>query len=318
MKAIIQDRYGDTGVLDFRDVDRPAVGAGGVLVRVRAAAVSPADWHSMTGRPYLMRAMGFGVRRPNVRVRGWDLAGTVEAVGAGVPEFRPGDEVYGSCAGSFAEYAVAPRGQLAHKPAHLTFEQAAAVPTSGYTALQGLRDVAAGQQVLVIGAGGGVGSLAVQIAKAAGATVTGVCGTAKVDLVRALGADEVVDDTRDEIPGGRFDLILDTAGGRPLSMLRRALTADGSLVIVGAEGGGRWLQGFDRQVRAVLLSPFVRQTLRSLMATNRPEDLATLTRMLTSGELTPVVGRTYALSDAAAAIDHLMEGHAYGKLVLTA
>jgi len=272
----------------------------------------------MTGRPYLMRAMGFGVRRPKVRIRGWDLAGTVEAVGADMPEFRPGDEVYGSGAGSFAEYAVAPRGQVAHKPAHLTFEQAAAVPTSGYTALQGLRDVAAGQQVLVIGAGGGVGSLAVQIAKAAGATVTGVCGTAKVDLVRALGADEVVDDTRDEIPGGRFDLILDTAGGRPLSMLRRALTADGSLVIVGAEGGGRWLQGFDRQVRAVLLSPFVRQTLRSLMATKRPEDLATLTRMLTSGTLQPVVGRTYALSDAAAAIDHLMEGHAYGKLVLTA
>jgi NADPH:quinone reductase-like Zn-dependent oxidoreductase len=324
MKAIVQDVYGSADVLELREVDRPSVGQDEVLVRVCAAGVDPGVWHLMTGEPYLVRAMGFGLRRPKVAVRGRDLAGVVETVGARVTRFRPGDEVYGTCeGGSFAEYASAPEQRLAPKPANVSFEQAAVTPISGVTALQGVRDcgrVQPGQQVMVIGATGGVGSFAVQIAKAFGATVTGVCSTAKADLVRSLGADGVIDYTRDEIDrdGARYDIVIDTAGNRPLSLLRRAMTPHATLVLVGGEhGGGRVFGGFDRQFRAPLVSMFVKQRLRGLIAKERAEDLQTLTGLIESGVITPVIDRTYALAEAPDAIRYLAEGHAAGKVVIT-
>jgi NADPH:quinone reductase-like Zn-dependent oxidoreductase len=324
MKAIVQDGYGSAEVLELRDIGRPAIGAEEVLVKVRAAGVDPGVWHLMTGQPYLVRAMGFGLRRPKVAVRGRDLAGVVEAVGAGVTRVRPGDEVYGTCErGSFAEYAAAPQQRLAARPANVSFEQAAAAPVSGVTALQGVRDVGRvqpGHQVLVIGAAGGVGSFAVQIAKAFGAAVTGVCGPAKADLVRSLGADGVIDYTREEVDrdGARYNVVIDTAGNRPLSLLRRAMTAHGTLVLVGGEhGGGRVLGGFDRQLRAPLVSLFVGQRLRALIAKERAADLEALTRLIESGSVTPVIDRSYPLADAPDAIRYLAEGHAAGKVVIT-
>jgi NADPH:quinone reductase-like Zn-dependent oxidoreductase len=324
MKAITQDVYGGPGVLGLRDIERPSIGDDVVLVQVRAAGVDPGVWHLMTGLPYLLRAMGFGLRRPKVAVRGRDLAGVVVAVGARVTRFRPGDEVYGTCeSGSFAEYAAAPEKQLALKPAGLSFEQAAVVPISGTTALQAVRDagrVQPGQRVMVIGAGGGVGSFVVQIARAYGATVTGVCSTSKAELVRSLGAEDVIDYTRDEVDrhGARYDVVIDTAGNRPLSLLRRALTPRGTLVVVGGEhGGGRLLAGFDRQLRAPLLSLFVKQRLGALVAKERAEDLDALTRLIESGAVTPVIDRTYPLSEAADAIRYLADGHAAGKIVVT-
>ncbi len=324
MRAIVQDVYGSADVLELRDIDRPPIGDDEVLVQVRAAGVDPGVWHLMTGEPYLLRAMGFGLRKPKVAVRGRDLAGVVEAVGAQVTRFRPGDEVYGTCeGGSFAEYAAAAQQRLASKPANASFEQAAAVPISGVTALQGVRDcgrVQPGHQVMVIGAAGGVGSFAVQIAKASGATVTGVCSTAKADLVRSLGADDVIDYTHDEIDrdGGRYDVVVDTAGNRPLSLLRRAMTPHGTLVLVGGEhGGGPLLGGFDRQFRAPLVSMFVGQRLRGLVAKERAEDLDAMTRLIESRAVTPVIDRTYALADAPDAIRYLAGGHATGKVVVT-
>jgi NADPH:quinone reductase-like Zn-dependent oxidoreductase len=323
VKAIVQDGYGSADVLQLRDIGRPSVGDGDVLVQVRAAGVDPGVWHLMTGEPYLVRAMGFGLRKPKVAVRGRDVAGVVEAVGGRVTRFRPGDEVYGTCeSGSFAEYAAAPEARLAAKPGNVSFEQAATVPISGVTALQAVRDcgrLQPGEQVMVIGAAGGVGSFAVQIAKAFGARVTGVCSTSKADLVRSLGADDVIDYTNDEIDrnGARYDVVIDTAGNRPLSLLRRALTPHGRLVVVGGEhGGGRVLGGFDRQLRAPLVSMFVGQRLRGLIAKERAEDLETLTQLIESGSLTPVIDRTYALADAPDAIRHLAEGHAAGKAVV--
>jgi NADPH:quinone reductase-like Zn-dependent oxidoreductase len=244
MKAIVQDSYGSADVLELREVERPEVGDDDLLLSVHAAGVDPGVWHLMTGLPYLVRVMGFGLRAPRTRVRGGDVAGRVEAFGRNVKGFRAGDEVFGVCDGSFAEYASAREEKLAPKPANLTFSQAAAVPTSASTALQGLRDgggVQAGQKVLVIGAAGGVGSFAVQIARALGAEVAGVCSPTKVDLVRSLGAERVIDYTREDFAEGgqRYDVILDTAGNRPLSRLRRALAPRGTLVIVGGEGGGR-------------------------------------------------------------------------------
>ncbi|MGA3564086.1 NAD(P)-dependent alcohol dehydrogenase [Melissospora conviva] len=325
MKAIVQDGYGPADVLELRDIDRPSVGDDEVLVRVRAAGVDPGVWHLMTGRPYLLRAVGFGLRRPKVPVRGRDLAGVVEAVGARVTRLRPGDEVYGTCeSGSFAEYATARQDRLAIKPANLSFEQAAVTPISGMTALQGLRDCAGlrpGQRVMVIGAAGGVGSFAVQIAKAFGATVTGVCSTAKVDLVGSLGAADVIDYTRSRIDGNgaRYDVIIDTAGNRPVSLLRRALTPRGTLVLVGGEnGGGRLLAGYDRQMlRAPLMSIFTSQRLRNMMAKEHAADLEELRRLIDSGAVTPVIDRAYPLADAADAIRHLAQGHAAGKTVVT-
>src|SRR5215208_869696 len=245
MNAIVQDKYGSADVLEFRDVEKPQPGDDEVLIRVHAAGVDPGVWHLMTGLPYLVRLMGFGLRKPKIRIRGSDAAGTVEAAGKNVIRLKQGDQVYGTCDGSFAEYACAKAERFAPKPANLSFEQAAAVPISGMTALNGLRDAGKlqpGQKVL-IGAAGGVGSYAVQLAKAFGAAVTGVCSTSKAELVQAIGADEVIDYTREDFTDStrHFDLILDTAGRRPLSQLRRALRPQGTLVIVGGEGGDRWL-----------------------------------------------------------------------------
>lgn len=319
MKAIVQDRYGSPDVLELRDVERPSPGGGEVLVRVHATGVDAGVWHLTTGQPYLLRLLGFGLRGPKVPVRGLDFAGTVEEVGDGVTRVRPGDEVFGVCEGAFAELAVAKQDLVAPKPGRLSFEQAAAVLVSGGTALQALRDVGRvrpGQRVLVIGAAGGVGSFAVQLAKAFGADVTGVCSTAKTDLVRTLGADHVVDYTREDFAAQRYDLILDTAGQRSLADLRRALNPRGTLVIVGGEGG-KWLGGIQRVLRAALLNPFVRHRLCGLVSRVRAADLEDLRDLIEAGQLTPALDRTYPLADAAAAIGHLHAGRAAGKVVLT-
>ncbi|MCI4079504.1 NAD(P)-dependent alcohol dehydrogenase [Streptomyces sp. MMS21 TC-5] len=321
MKAIVQDRYGPADVLRLDEVDRPVPGRGEVLVRVHAAAVDQGVWHLVTGLPYALRPV-FGLRAPRVRTPGMDLAGRVEAVGPDVTRVRPGDEVFGSCQGSFAEYACAKEDALAPKPAGLGFEEAATVPVSGVTALKALRDVGrvrAGQRVLVLGASGGVGTYAVQLAKAFGAHVTGVCSTAKTDLVRSIGADEVVDYTQEDPVDGsrRYDLVLDIAGNRPLSRLRRALTARGTLVIVGGEGGGRWLGGNERQLGALLLSPFVGQRLRSLAVMEQHHsDLRTLTELIEDGSVTPVVDRSYPLAEVPDAIRHLRGGQVRGKIAI--
>jgi NADPH:quinone reductase-like Zn-dependent oxidoreductase len=322
MKAVVQDRYGSADVLACRDVEDPAVSVKDVLVRVRAAGCGPDVWHIMTGLPYMAR-LALGLRAPKVGIRGWDVAGTVEAVGESVTGFLPGDEVMGlATSGSFAELAIAAPDKLVPKPARLTFEQAAAVPVSGVTALRAIREVGRvepGQAVLVIGASGGVGTLAVQIAKADGARVTGVCSSTKADLVRSIGADEVIDYTREDFTDGarRWDVIVDTAGRRPLSRLRRALTPKGSLVIVGGDGGGRWTGGFFRGVlRAPLLSLFVRQRLRGLATKERQEDLRALSELIEAGSVTPVVDRVFPLIEASDAIRYLAEGHPRGKVVI--
>jgi NADPH:quinone reductase-like Zn-dependent oxidoreductase len=323
MKAIVQDRYGSADVLELGDVDVPVPKDDEVLLRVHAAGVDPGVWHLMTGLPYLVRIFGYGLRRPKFRVRGRDVAGRVEAVGKDVTEFRPGDEVFGICEGSFAEHACARADKLVPKPAKLTFEQAAVVPISALTALQGVRDrgqVQPGQRVLVIGAAGGVGSFAVQLAKAFGAEVTGVCSTTKADLVRSIGADHVIDYTREEFADGtrHWDLILDTAGNRPLPQLQRALTPKGTLVLVGGEGGGRWLGGFQRQLFwAPIRSPFAGQKLRSLTSKERKEDLETLRELLEAGKVTPVIDRTYPLAEAPEAVRYLAQGHPRGKVAVT-
>jgi NADPH:quinone reductase-like Zn-dependent oxidoreductase len=322
MKAVAQDRYGDADVLALREIQAPVSGDGEVLIRVRAAGVDPGVWHLMTGRPYLVRVMGFGLRAPKVRVRGRDVAGTVETVGRGVRQFKPGDDVYGTVEGSFAEFACAGATRFAAKPGNLTFEQAAAVPISGMTALVAVRDrgkVQPGQRVLVVGAGGGVGSFAVQLAKAMGAHVTGVCSSSKAELVRRIGADDVIDYTREDFTDGerQFDVIIDTAGRRPLSRLRRALAADGVLVMVGGEGGGRWLGGFQRQLGAPARSIGRQQQLIGLRYRETQDLLLSLADLIETGKVTPVIDRTYPLSQAAEAIRYLEQGHAAGKLVLT-
>ena len=325
MKAITQARYGDVDVLEFSDIDQPLPTGNEVLVQVHAAGLHRGDWHVMTGLPYMIRLVvpTLGLRQPKVPVLGMDVAGTVETVGPNVTRFQPGDAVFGWCDGAFAEYAVAPEGQLAAKPAALSFEQAAVVPISGFAALQGLRDVGeikAGQKVLVIGAAGGVGSFAVQLAKAFGAEVTGVASTTQLELVRSIGADEVVDYTREDVTDGtrQWDLILDTAGRRSLSQLRRALTPGGTLVIVGGEGAGRLMGGFTRNLRAPVLSRFVGQRLRMLASKERPEDLQTLRELLEAGKLAPRVGRTYPLGEVPEAMRQMVEGRGRGgKIAIT-
>ncbi|MET8679607.1 NAD(P)-dependent alcohol dehydrogenase [Streptomyces sp. NPDC004647] len=322
MKAIVQDTYGSPDVLELRDTAEPVAGDDDLLVRVHAAGVDAGVWHLMTGMPYLLRIMGYGLRTPKVRVRGMDVAGRVEAVGRNVTRFQPGDEVFGACDGSFAEYACAREDRFAPKPANLSFEQAAAVPISAFTALQGLRDqgrVQPGQKVLIIGAAGGVGAFAVQLAKMFGAHVTGVCSTTKADLVRSIGADEVIDYTSDDFADGarHFDLILDAAGNRSLSHLRRALTPKGTLVIVGGEGGGRWFGGTDRPLRALMLSPFVSQRLRGLISAERTEDLQYLRKIIEDGKVMPVIDRTYPLHEVPEAIRYVHDGHVRGKVVIT-
>jgi NADPH:quinone reductase-like Zn-dependent oxidoreductase len=322
MKAIVQDRYGSADVLEVRDVDVPVMGENDVLVRVRAAGCSPDVWHFMTGKPYFARLM-LGLRRPKITVRGWDVAGTVEAVGRSVTGFEPGDEVMGTADGSFAELAVTTAERLIRKPARLSFEEAAAVAVSGATALRALRDVGRvrpGQRVLIIGAAGGVGTFAVQIAKAFGAHVTGLCSTSKMDLVRSIGADEIIDYTREEFADGtrRWDLIVDTAGRRSLSHLRKGLTPKGTLAIVGGDGGGPWTGGFFRGVlRAPLLSLFVGQRLRPVSPTEKHEDLQTLKELIVAEKVTPVIDRTYPLIEAPDAIRYLAQGHPRGKIVIT-
>jgi len=298
MKAILQDVYGPPEVLHLGDAEQPAVSSSDVLVKVHAAGVDRGTAHLMRGEPYVMRVIGFGFRGPKNRVPGRDVAGTVVQVGSDVAEFRVGDEVFGIAKGSFAEYAAAPASKLVQKPGRLTFEQAAVVPVSATTAMQGLRDVGhvrAGQNVLIIGASGGVGTYAVQLTKAFGAHVTGVCSTAKVDLVRSIGADEVIDYTREDFADGvkRFDLILDTGGNTRLSRLRRALAPKGTLVIVGGEGG-KWT-GVGRQLRAVALSPFLPQRLAMFVNKERHDDLDAVRQLIESGQVTPIVDRTYPL-----------------------
>ncbi|HEY0453375.1 NAD(P)-dependent alcohol dehydrogenase [Actinophytocola sp.] len=323
MRAIVQDEYGEAqDVLRLEQIARPAIADDEVLVRVHAAGVDRGVWHVMAGLPYPIRLAGYGFGAPKDRVRGREVAGRVEAVGKDVTTVAPGDEVYGIGEGSFAQYTTVRQDKIAPKPKNLTFEQAAAAPVSALTALQGLRDsarVRPGQQVLIIGASGGVGTFAVQIAKAFGAEVTGVCSTAKVDLVRSLGADHVIDYTRDDITTGdrHYDVILDIGGHRSLTHLRRALTPHGTLVIVGSETGGRWLGGFDRSLRAPLLSRFVGQTLVALANSENAQDLVALTELIESGKVTPAIDRTYPLSEAPAAVRHMVEGRAHGKIVVT-
>jgi NADPH:quinone reductase-like Zn-dependent oxidoreductase len=320
MRAIVQKAYGSAGVLRLTEIERPEIAVNEVLVDVRAAGVDRGTWHLMMGQPYLMRILGFGFRRPKNVVPGRDVAGTVVEVGSAVTRFKRGDEVFGISRGSFAEYAAAEEDKLDHKPAKLTFEQAAVVPISALTALQGLRDagrVRPGQEVLIIGASGGVGTYAVQLAKAFGAEVTGVCSTAKVELVRSIGADHVLDYTREDFADGshRYDLILDIGGNSRLSRLRRALTPKGTLVMVGGEGA-KWA-GMGRQMRALALSPFVSQRLTMFVNKERHTDLEALQPLIAASRIMPAVDRTYPLAEVPDAMRHLETGQARGKILIT-
>ena len=320
MRAIVQDAYGHADVLRLARIPRPEAADNEVLVRVHAAGLDRGVWHVMTGLPYLGR-LAFGVRKPKEPVLGFDVAGTVVAVGSAVTRFSAGDEVFGFGKGAFAEYAVVREDKLARKPVNLSFEQAAVVPVSAVTALQGLDAgrVEQGQKVLIIGASGGVGSYAVQLAKAFGAQVTGVCSTAKLDLVRSLGADHVIDYTRDDFADGahRYDLILDIAGNPTLSRLRHALTPTGTAVITGGEDGGNLTGGMNRQLRALALSPFVRQRLTMFLGKVRSSDLERLIELIEAGTVTPSLDRTYTLDRVPEAIDHLEAGKVRGKVAIT-
>lgn len=321
MRAALQDRYGGTEVFRQADIPRPEVADGEVLVRVRAAGLDRGTWHLMTGKPYLMRITGLGFRRPKVPVPGRDLAGTVAAVGPGVSGLAVGDEVYGVGRGSFAEYAVARADKLARKPAALSFEQAAVVPISGATALQALTDhggLEPGQHVLVIGASGGVGSYAVQIAKALGAEVTAVASTGKLDLVRSLGADHCLDYTKQDFAttGRRYDLVVDIAGNPSLRRLRQALTPSGTAVIVGGEDGGDLTGGMGRTLSAVALSPFSSQRFRAFYNKERAADLDRLSKLIEAGQVSPSLDRTYPLERAAEAMHELATGQVRGKIAI--
>ena len=326
MKAIRYYTYGSPDVLQLQDVDMPAIGGDELLLRVRAAAVNPLDWHFMRGMPYLARLQS-GLARPKASSRrlGADMAGSVEAIGANVTDFAPGDEVFGGLPelGTLSEYiSVRQDGIVLHKPATISFEQAAAVPVAGFTALQALRDkgkLQAGQTVLVNGAAGGVGTFAVQIAKALGAKVTGVCSTANVQMVRSIGADHVIDYTKEDYTttGQRYDLLVDIAGNRTLAECRRVLAPAGALVGVGAPDKGRWLGPAARGMKIVLLSPVVSQRLTVFLAQQRRDDLAFLRDLIEAGKLTPVIDTTYPLSAVAQAMAHLETGHARGKVVIS-
>jgi NADPH:quinone reductase-like Zn-dependent oxidoreductase len=317
MQAIIQDRYGSAEVLEARDIDRPAIGDDEVLVHVHAASIHIGDWILMTGMPYVMR-MGTGLSKPKNPVPGTDIAGTVEAVGTRVQSLRSGDEVFGWCTGAFAESARAPEDQLVKKPANLTFEQAAAVGVSASTALQLLRDdanVQPGQKVLINGASGGVGTFAVQIAKAFGAEVTGVCSTKNLELVRSIGADHVIDYTQEDFRDGadRYDVILDNVGDRSMADTRRALTQNGTLL---SNGGGHSTGKLGRVIRSFLVSLIVRQQARPSVKTQNRSDLNALKELVEAGQVTPVIGGTYPLGRTADAISQVAAGHARGTLVI--
>jgi NADPH:quinone reductase-like Zn-dependent oxidoreductase len=322
MRAVVQDTYGGADVLRVATIDTPSVGDHEVLVRVHAAGLDRGTWHLMVGKPYLLRLV-FGIRGPRQPVPGHDVAGTVAAIGSATTTFAVGDQVYGFGNGTFAQYSAAREDRLARKPANVSFEQAATVPVSAGTALQALVDVGrveAGQKVLITGASGGVGSYAVQLAKAYGAEVTGLCSTAKVDLVRSLGADHVIDYTREDFAAGadRYDLIIDIAGMPGLSRLRRVLAPAGTLVLVGGEEGGDWTGGtIGRQLRARTLSLFVRQRLTSCIAKERGSDVERLTKLIESGQVTPSIDRTYPLAEAPAAMRQLEAGLVLGKVAIT-
>ncbi|MEA2240833.1 MAG: hypothetical protein QOD24_389 [Solirubrobacteraceae bacterium] len=322
MKAIVHDSYGSADGLQLRDIAKPEIADDEVLVRVHAAGVDRGVWHIMTGLPYPIRLAGYGLRAPKIPVLGADVAGVVEAVGNDVTRFQPGDDVFGIGRGTFAEYAPAAENKLAPKPANLTFEQAAVVAISGLPALQGLRDhgrVELGQMVLIIGASGGVGTYAVQLAGVFGGEVTAVCSTTKMDMVRSLGATRVIDYTYDDFADGeqRYQVILDIGGNASLSRLRRALAPTGTLVIAGGEKSGRWLGGSDRQLRALLLSRFVDQKLTTFISSENHEDMIVLKELIESGKVTPVIDRTYPLTEVPEAIRYLEQGHARGKVVIT-
>jgi NADPH:quinone reductase-like Zn-dependent oxidoreductase len=321
MHAIVQRIYGAADVLHMEKIDRPTIEDYEVLVRVHAAGLDRGTWHFMTGLAYPIRLMS-GLRTPKNPVLGVDVAGTVAAVGSLVTRFGVGDEVFGIAKGSFAEYACAREDKLAHKPSNLTFDQAAVVAVSGLTALQALCDVGrveAGQHVLIIGASGGVGTFAVQIAKSLGAEVTGVCSSAKIDLVRSIGADHVIDYTKDDFANSseHYDVILDIGGNASVSRLRRALTKRGTLVIVGGEDGGRITEGMGRQLRAIALSPFVHQRLTMKTPKENFADLERLAQLIEAGQLTPSIERTYPLHEVPDAMRHLVAGHTRGKLAIS-
>jgi len=324
MKTIVQDEYGPPDVLELRDIDKPEIGEHEVLVHVRAAGVNPGDWAIMSGLPYIARPV-YGLRKPKNAVRGTDVAGTAEAIGTGATRFQPGDEVFGWCSGlggAFAEYASVSEDALAPKPANLGFEQAAAVPMAGLVALQALRDhggVRAGQKVLINGASGGIGTFAVQIAKALGAEVTGVCSTRNVELVRSIGADHVIDYTREDFTrtGQRYDFVLDNVANHSLSELRRALTPTGTLVPNGGGFDNHWFASGGRVIGAHVLNRFVSQTLRPFVVSPKLEDLVVLKDLIEAGKLTPVIDRAYPLSEAREAIGHVGGGHARGKIAVT-
>lgn len=323
MKAIVYEQYGAPDVLELREVDRPAPAAGEALVRVLAVAVNPGDWDLLRGLPYVLR-LSWGLRRPRNRILGLAVAGRIEAIGSGVAEVQPGDDVLAEVGwGGFAEYVRVPVKALALKPAGMTFEQAATVPVAGVTALQALRDVGRvqpGQRVLVIGASGGVGTFAVQVARTLGAEVTGVCSTANVELVRSLGADHVVDYTRDDFAAGgpRYDLILDNVGNRSLADCRRALVPKGTLLPNSNKGGGRWIGAYvGRAIRSLAVSPFVSHRLRPFATSVKHEDLVTLTDLIGSGQVSPVIERVYPLTETAEALRHYGRGHTRGKVVIS-
>jgi len=319
MKAIVQTRYGSPDVLQLRDADKPVVKADEVLVRVRAAAVNIGDWHLLRGIPYAMR-LGLGLRKPRREIPGRDISGRVEAVGSNVQDLRPGDEVFGWCTGAFAEYACASESNLLAKPANLTLEQSAAVGDSAFTALAAVRDqgeVQQGQRVLINGGSGGVGTFAVQIAKAFGASVTAVCGTRNVEMVRSIGADQVIDYTKEDFtrPERPYDVMLDLVGNRSLSDCRRVLVHRGTYVIVGVRDLGRWL-GLTRQIKAVSLSPFVPQRMRVFVVKHTREDLVVLKELVEAGKVAPVIDRRYELSEVPDALRRQGEGHTPGKIVI--
>jgi NADPH:quinone reductase-like Zn-dependent oxidoreductase len=320
MKAIVQDRYGSAEELHLVDIEPPVAGRGEVLVEVRAAGLDRGVWHLMAGLPYLIRILGFGFRGPRQRTPGLDLAGVVVALGEGVTEFAVGDEVYGTGEGTFAELARAKADKLCLKPARLAFAQAAAVPVSACTALEAVRsqaDVRSGQRVLILGASGGVGSYALQLCKALGAEVTGVCSGTKLDFVRSLGADEALDYRSDDLGSTLFDAILDIGGNRRLSDLRRSLQPRGTLVIVGGEGGDRWIGGVDRQLRAMLLSCFVGQRLTTFVNMTTREQLLQVSELIESGALHPALDRTFSLAETADAMRYLVSGGVRGKVAIT-
>ena len=320
MQAIINHEYGPPEDLKLQELEKPTIGEDSVLVRVRAASVNPYDWHVLRGLPYLVR-LSEGLRRPKHPIPGVDLAGEVEGVGANVTRFQPGDEVFGGRSGSFAEYLCGVERNFTPKPPALSFEQAAAIPMAGCTALQALRDAGRlqpGQRVLINGAAGGIGTFAVQIARAMGAEVTGVCSTPNVELVNSIGADEVIDYTVDDFAKGKrqYDLIIDLVGNRSLSDLRRALTREGTVVLAGV-GGGNWLGPLADPARAFVVSRFVSQRLLPFLAKLRTKDMVFLTELIEDGKLTPVIGRTYSLSETPDAIRHVETGHARGKTLIT-